>query len=60
MNETKTNQEEKTPPFTEDQTFTRKIGNTTYILTAKYKKNATEGLADKLMRIIENSEDRIF
>jgi len=42
-------------PFTQDGTLVRKISNTTYILTAKYKQGAKEGLTDKLLRLIENN-----
>jgi hypothetical protein len=44
-------------PFTQDETFTQKIGGTTYILTAKYKQGAKEGLVDKLLRLIANGDD---
>jgi hypothetical protein len=43
-------------PFTQDEIIVRKIGGTTYILTAKYKTDAKEGLADKLLRLIKNSD----
>ncbi|MCL2083564.1 MAG: transposon-encoded TnpW family protein [Oscillospiraceae bacterium] len=32
----------------------RKIGNTTYIVTGTYKKDAKEGLMDKLWRLMKN------
>ena len=48
------------PPFTQDEKITRKIGNTTYILTAKYKQDAKEGAVDKLLRLIENNDDEIY
>ncbi|MCL2085362.1 transposon-encoded TnpW family protein [Candidatus Saccharibacteria bacterium] len=44
-------------PFTEDETIMRKIGNTTYILTAKFKQGASEGMVDKLLRLIENNDE---
>ena len=47
-------------PFTQDETLMRKIGNTTYILTAKYKQDAKEGLVDKLLRLIENDNEEIY
>ncbi|MCL2082070.1 MAG: transposon-encoded TnpW family protein [Oscillospiraceae bacterium] len=43
--------------FTEDETIVKKIGNTTYILNAKYKKDAREGVVDKLLRLIENPDN---
>ena len=49
--------EADTAPFTQDETIVRKIGGTTYILTAKYKPDAKEGLADKLLRLIKNNDD---
>lgn len=43
-------------PFTEDETIMLKIGNTTYISTAKYDKNAKEGALDKVLRLIDNHD----
>jgi hypothetical protein len=57
QNKTKTN---TLAPFTQDETIVRKIGNTTYILTAKYKQDAKEGLADKLLRLIKNNNENIY
>ena len=41
-------------PFTQDETIVREIGNTTFIITAKYRQDAEEGLADKLLRLIQH------
>ena len=46
-------------PFTQDETIMCDIGNTTYRLTLKYKQGATEGLADKLLRIFERCDEDI-
>lgn len=43
-------------PFTQDETIVRKFGNQVYIINVKYKQGAKEALADKWLRIIENSE----
>jgi hypothetical protein len=42
------------PPLMQDTALMRKIGRTTYILTAKYNKESKEGLVDKLWRLIKN------
>ena len=64
-NEQLQNDEDKTKtftpaPFTQDETIVRKLGNTTYRLTAKYKKDASEGLADKILRLIKNNDNNIY
>ena len=35
----------------------RKIGGTTYIVTSEYNENATEGLLDKIWRLIQNDNE---
>jgi len=50
------NKVETPKPFTQDETIVREFGNQVYIINAKYKQGASEGLADKWLRIIENSE----
>jgi hypothetical protein len=55
MNEIK--QADTPAPFTEDETIVKKIGNTKYILTAKYKKGAKDGALNKLLRLVENYEN---
>ena len=63
MNNQKDQSTDQTPdsgkpaPFTQDEKIVKKIGNTTYIFTAKYKQDATEGLADKLLRLFQNAAE---
>ena len=50
---------DKPEPFTEDETMMGKMGNTTYIINIKYKKGAREGVMDKLLRLIENYDEKV-
>jgi hypothetical protein len=57
MDEQKLHDEDKntTPasPLTEDEAIQCQIGNTIYKLTAKFDQSASEGLLDKLWRLMK-------
>ena len=45
-------------PRTESNTFTKKIGQTTYVVRFHYKENARETMQEKINRMLVNEASR--